>query len=179
MSARLLLCILVAAGCAGAANSSNAKLSDQYHYPRAHIAEDRANGIFFVSAPVTPRPDGSMPVFTMADTRTHTAPHLSPDMRHALVRVTSEIRPEYRKGLRFTFPFSPSGGQFFAMFLQQDTQFHIVNLCLSYPPWHCKHRCSGSVDFVTHGKFGVQFRDAACMDKTPYWKQLTETELFG
>jgi hypothetical protein len=182
MSARFLLFMVVMAGCAGNPANSASRASNQnsdpmayyhsnaYYHSKVYVENARARGIFFVSDPVTPRPDGSMPVFEMVDMLKHATPQMSPDMRQALKRVTSEIRPRYRKDLRFTFP-SIRPRQFFAVFLRQDTQGHILNLCNSYPSWKCKHRCSAEIDFNSHVLAVMEFRDASCMDNTPYWTQ--------
>ncbi len=161
------LAILVTAGCAGApliGPSSNP------YYSKAYEAGARASGFFFISPPVTPRPDGSLAVFIASTARSRNSPRLSQDMLRALTRLTGEIRPKYREDLRIAFPFVPGGRQFFAVFLRQDSQSHILNLCHNEPSWNCKHRCSSEIDLVNHVLTIMTFRDASCMDSTPYWR---------
>jgi hypothetical protein len=121
------------------------------------------------TAPVAAGRDGNPRVFRPRDIGQPGVPILTLEMRSVIVRVSDELRPEYRRHLAFLFSGIP-GQQYFVVFLEGYPKYPVLNSCGSRSGLKCSRVCPSYVDPRTNRVYAT--RSQTCVAKLPIWTNL-------
>ncbi len=121
------------------------------------------------TAPVAAGRDGNPRVFRLRDIGKPGVPVLTIEMRSVIVRVSRDLRPEYRRHLAFLFSCLP-GQQFFVVFLQGYPRYPVLNSCGSRSGLKCSRVCPLYVDPRTNRVYATTM--PTCAAELPIWAKL-------
>jgi hypothetical protein len=171
---------ILLASCTNAGRGSDASTSSRTGgFPassefKSHAFDGSGSGgesdrLLTATAPVAAGRDGNPRVFRPRDIGQPGVPILTLEMRSVIVRVSDELRPEYRRHLAFLFSGIP-GQQYFVVFLEGYPKYPVLNGCGSRSGLKCSRVCPSYVDPRTNRVYAT--RSQTCVAKLPIWTNL-------
>jgi hypothetical protein len=118
------------------------------------------------TAPVAAGRGGNPRVFRLQDIGKPGVPVLTLEMRSVIVRVSRDLRPQYRRHLAFLFSGLP-GQQFLVVFLEGYPKYPVLNSCGPRNGLKCSRVCPLYVDPRTNRVYPTTM--PTCAAKLPIW----------
>jgi hypothetical protein len=168
---------ILLASCTNAGRGSDASTSSRTGgFPassefKSHAFDGSGSGgesdrLLTATTPVATGRDGNPRVFRPRDIGKTGVPVLTLEMRSVIVRVSGDLRPEYRRHLAFLFSGVP-GQQFFVVFLKGYPRYPVLNSCRSQSDLKCSRVCPLYVDPRTNRVYVTTM--PSCTAELPIW----------